>query len=97
VTSLVVDTHALIWYLLDDPRLSRRAGKALDEATAADRKIYRPSMCIVEATYLAEKGRIGKEASFALEEVLATDQSPFLVAGLTLEVAKAVSRISQIG
>ena len=30
MTGVVADTYAVIWYLLDDSRLSRRAGDTLD-------------------------------------------------------------------
>ena len=49
MTGVVSDTHALIWYLLDDSRLSLQAGAALDADTAAGHKIYLPTICIVEA------------------------------------------------
>ncbi len=32
---VVVDTHAIVWYLSEDPRLSAKAAEALDSATAA--------------------------------------------------------------
>lgn len=95
MTSVVADTHAVIWYLLDDPRLSRAAGAALDGATTGDRKIYLPTMCIVEMTYLSEKGRIVEDALPMLERVLAAYDSPFQVMELTLAVAKAVRRIAR--
>lgn len=95
MTSVVADTHAVIWCLLDDPRLSRAAGAALDGATTGDRKIYLPTMCIVEMTYLSEKGRIVEDALPMLERVLAAYDSPFQVMELTLAVAKAVRRIAR--
>jgi PIN domain nuclease of toxin-antitoxin system len=55
---LVVDTHAALWYLADDPALSARAAAAIDAATIAGEPIYMPAICLAEAIYLAEKGRI---------------------------------------
>lgn len=54
---LVVDTHAIIWYLAGDARLSAKAAGALDSATASGEFIHVPSICLVELTYLVEKGR----------------------------------------
>ena len=93
MTGVVADTHSLIWYLLDDTRLSQPAGAAFDAATAADCKIYVPTICIVEMTYLVEKKRIVDEAWPLLERVLAEDHSPFQPIELTLEIARAVRRI----
>jgi PIN domain nuclease of toxin-antitoxin system len=58
---VVIDTHAIIWYLARDARLSRAAEVALDEATASG-AIYLPSICIVELIYLIEKGRLPVQA-----------------------------------
>ena len=52
---IVVDTHTIVWYLQDDPRLSTKAADALDAATAAGEVIYVPSICLVELSYLIEK------------------------------------------
>ena len=52
--AVAADTHAVLWYLEDDPRLTATAGTALD---GADR-ILLPSVCLVEITYLVEKGRL---------------------------------------
>jgi predicted nucleic acid-binding protein len=95
MTGEVADTHAVIWYLLDDSRLSRAAGDALDAATTGDRKIYLPTICIVEMTYLIEKRRIVEEALPILERVLAADDFPYLPMESTLDVAKAVRRIAR--
>jgi PIN domain nuclease of toxin-antitoxin system len=34
--SLVIDSHAFIWYVQASPRLSDKARQAMDNATAAD-------------------------------------------------------------
>jgi len=95
VTSVVGDTHALLWYLLDDPRLSSAAVAAFDGATKAGRTIYVPSMCIVEATYLVEKGRIVPAALAVMDDVLGDPASPLRMIELNHAVATAVRRVSR--
>jgi PIN domain nuclease of toxin-antitoxin system len=56
--AVAVDTHAIVWYLSSDARLSASAVQALDSATVAGEQIYVPSICLVELTYLVEKGRL---------------------------------------
>ena len=51
---VAADTHAALWYLEDDRRLSAAAAAALDGAA----RILLPSVCLVELTYLVEKGRL---------------------------------------
>ena len=50
---MLLDTHALVWWLLDDPRLSRRARR---EITAADEVL----MSAASGWEIATKHRLGK-------------------------------------
>lgn len=50
----IVDTHALIWFLEGNKRLSQQA-KAI--MTAADCEIILPLIVLAEATIIIEKGR----------------------------------------
>jgi PIN domain nuclease of toxin-antitoxin system len=68
VVSAVADTHALIWYVIDDPRLSQAAAATIDGATAAGDRIAVSTMSLVEIVYLMEKGRIDPTT---LDQVLA--------------------------
>jgi PIN domain nuclease of toxin-antitoxin system len=92
---LVVDTHAVLWYLADDPELSARAAAALDAITIAGGPIYVPAICVVEAIYLAEKGRIPLAA---LERLLLAVEEPnprFVLAPLDRIVASAVRGVAR--
>ena len=62
MASIVADTHAAVWYLSNDPRLSRAAGAAMDAVTAAGDPILIPAISLVELTYLVEKGRLPPNA-----------------------------------
>lgn len=55
---LVADTHALVWYLFDDPRLSPPARDALIAADESGEAIGVSSISLVEIVYLVEKGRL---------------------------------------
>ena len=69
----VADTHTVIWYLYDDPRLSQRARTLIEEAASAGDQIGFSSITLAEVVYLSEKGRIHSEA---LGRVLATLDEP---------------------
>ena len=56
IDSLVIDTHILIWYLLDPSRLSRPAQAALAKAESVFAPVYVSAITIVELRYLIEKG-----------------------------------------
>jgi predicted nucleic acid-binding protein len=78
--AVVVDTHTIVWYLSADPRLSANAADALDSATAAGERIHVPSICLVELTYLVEKGRLPVAARERLIHALDDPAVPCLLA-----------------
>ena len=69
----VADTHAALWYLYDDPRLSAPARALMDAADAAGDQIVISSITLAEMIYLIEKGRIDPRA---LERVLSALDRP---------------------
>ncbi|MGH9768911.1 MAG: type II toxin-antitoxin system VapC family toxin, partial [Blastocatellia bacterium] len=58
----VADTHAILWYFYNDPRLSAMAGAALDSAVQAGDEIAISSISLVEIAYLVEKNRVASDA-----------------------------------
>jgi len=54
----VADTHALLWYLQNDPRLSQTANQIFDDADTAGDQIGISSISLAEIVYLSEKSRI---------------------------------------
>lgn len=57
MSACVADTHALIWYVLNDQRLSPAAQSAMQSAAVAGDSVIVPSISLVEIIYLIEKGR----------------------------------------
>jgi PIN domain nuclease of toxin-antitoxin system len=94
--AVVVDTHAIVWYLSADHRLSAIAANALDSATAAGERIHVPSICLVELTYLVEKGRLPVAARDLLIQALDDPATPCLLAPLDRTVADALELVSRI-
>jgi PIN domain nuclease of toxin-antitoxin system len=92
---VTVDTHAIVWYLSADPQLSVRAGDFLDAITAAAEPIYVPSICLVELTYLVEKGRLPVAARNRLLAALDDPATPCIVAPLDRMVADALEFVSR--
>jgi len=93
--SVVVDTHTIVWYLANDPRLSTNAAEALDSATAAGERIHVPSICLVELTYLVEKGRLPVAARDRLIRALDDPTTPCSLAPLDRAVADALELVSR--
>ena len=69
----VADTHTVIWYLYDDPRLSQHARTVIEEASSVGDQIGFSSITLAEVVHLSEKGRIHPDA---LGRVLAALDEP---------------------
>jgi PIN domain nuclease of toxin-antitoxin system len=95
MAAVVADTHAAVWYLTGNPKLSVVAARALDEASASGDPILIPSISLVELTYLVEKGRLPAEARKRLVDVLAVPDGPYELASLDGRVASAVELVDR--
>jgi PIN domain nuclease of toxin-antitoxin system len=93
MADVVADTHAIVWMLLDDNRLSRAARSALRGAVESGSQIQLSAISLVELTYLTEKGKIGSEAWARLRALIGEPKTCLAVVPLDLAVAESVSRI----
>jgi PIN domain nuclease of toxin-antitoxin system len=89
----VTDTHALIWYLLDSPRLSAPALAQFEACRAAGTQVGVSSISIVEVIYLLEKGRIPAATLPLLEERLATRPTVLSIVPLSHPIALSVQQV----
>jgi PIN domain nuclease of toxin-antitoxin system len=55
----VADTHALVWYMTNNPSLSPTAKKILQRADGGEEKIHIPCIVFFELLYLVEKRKVG--------------------------------------
>jgi len=86
----VTDTHALIWYLEDSPKLSTLANQTFDRCDRGEITIYIPTMCLIEIIYLQEKGRISGNLKTQLDEALISGMSGLVLVDLTAGVVEAL-------
>jgi len=89
----VTDTHGLIWYLEDSPRLGSGARAVFDACDRGEVVVYVPTICLVEIIYLQEKGRIPVDLKAALDTELQAGTTGLILASLTPEVADAVAHV----
>jgi PIN domain nuclease of toxin-antitoxin system len=74
----VADTHAVIWYVFDDPRLSSTARSEMDTAAASGEQIAVSSISLLEMVYLVDKGRIATAVFDGVLQAL-DDPNPLLL------------------
>jgi PIN domain nuclease of toxin-antitoxin system len=95
MSSVVADTHALVWYLLNSPKLSKDARESMEEAVKAGNPIFVASISVVEILYLVEKGRLPASFLDRFLDTLQEDQCGIELASLDLAVIQTVPKISR--
>jgi PIN domain nuclease of toxin-antitoxin system len=93
MSDAVTDTHGLIWYLEDSPRLSPAARDIFDACDRGESVVYLPTICLVEIVYLQEKGRVPADLKAELDTALQAGTSGLVLADLTAEIADTVVRV----
>jgi PIN domain nuclease of toxin-antitoxin system len=89
----VADTHAAIWYLFGDPRLSAPARAVFEEAAENGDEIGVSAITLVEIVYLAEKERIPAGTLPRILAALAGGESVLAEMAVDSTVARAMLEI----
>ncbi len=93
MASVVSDTHAVLWALLQPQKLSANALAAFQQATRLGDPVYIASISIVETRYLEEKGKLQTGTLARLKSVIESEDSGLVVVFLDLAVAEAIGQI----
>jgi PIN domain nuclease of toxin-antitoxin system len=91
----VADTHAIIWYLYADVRLSATAKNTIDAAINTGDMILVSAITLVEMVYLIEKGRIAAEALTRVANILGDPEIPIDEHPVDLVIARTLSQIER--
>ncbi len=91
----VADTHAALWYLYKNPRLSPAARAYLDEAARAGNEIAISPISFAEIVYLVEKNRLPFSAYQELKAALADPDFLIEEAPFTVEVVETMRQVSR--
>ncbi len=92
----VADTHAALWHLFDDARLSARAGDFIDKAAAQRHRIAVSSISLAEVVYLIEKNRLPPPAYDDLKRALADPDHVLKEAPFTIEIVDALRHVPRV-
>lgn len=84
--NVVVDTHALLWLLNNDKRLSLKARNSINKAS----KVFIPSIVLLELLYLLEKK--GKRDLFARILRAIRNDNQYVVIALDSAVVEEISK-----
>lgn len=89
----VADTHAAIWYIYDDARLSAQANQTLDEAVANGLQIGLSTISLIEVVYLIEKNRLAPDTLKRLTDALKNPEDVLVEVPVDSEVVEYTRRI----
>jgi len=91
----VADTHAVVWYLAEDARLSQSAKKVFEVSAQNGEQIAISAISLVEIVYLVEKGRIPAGRFTQLMKALNEPDSLLIDVALTPTIARTLSKVSR--
>ena len=89
----VADTHAALWYLHKNPRLSVTARTFMDNAAQAGHDIALSPISLAEIVYLVEKNRLPVSAYEDLRVALADPEYVIEEAPFTADVVEALRQV----
>jgi PIN domain nuclease of toxin-antitoxin system len=95
MTLAIVDTHALIWYLFDDRRLSSLAKKFIDDAAKNGEQIGFSAISMIEIVYLIEKDKINPDTLSRLIEATSNTDSALAEFPVTGQIANKMRSVSR--
>lgn len=92
---IVADTHAILWYLYNDPRLSATAIQVMDAADRAGDQIAIASITLAEVVYLVEKDRIDAMAFEQIMRVLDQTNTALVEIPFDRTIARAMRQLDR--
>jgi PIN domain nuclease of toxin-antitoxin system len=93
MSTVLADTHAALWYLLEPSQLSAAADHALTQADQPGAGIFISAITVVEAIYLVEKGKLPPAALQALVTTLTDPAEAMYLLPLEFDVTQAVHQV----
>ena len=90
----VTDTHSLLWYLYDIPRLGPEARAAFDVISRGDAVLLIPAIVLAEMVYVVERRRHDIDVGEVLDQIAVADN--FRVLPFDLDGARALISLTEI-
>ncbi|MBX7236856.1 MAG: type II toxin-antitoxin system VapC family toxin [Caldilineales bacterium] len=91
----MADTHAVIWYVFGDSRLSQRAHALIEGLATAGDQVGVSPITLIEIVYLAEKGRISEATLARVVKELEAEDTVLVETPLNRRIAEAMQHIDR--
>ena len=85
--NILLDTHALFWFLSGDKRLPNRTRSQIETAS----RVFIPTIVLLELFYLIEKKNVGDKFTLVLQR-LRTDER-FTIVSLDIATVQVVTEL----
>lgn len=95
VVSAVADTHAVIWYIFGDIRLSLTARNLIAQIAADGDRVAFSSITLAEIVYLSERGRIPSDTFDRLLEAVETNDAVLVEAAFDRNIAQTLQLVNR--
>ena len=93
MSEYITDTHSLLWYIFESPRLSKKAASLFKETDAGKMRIYIPGIVLVEIVYLMEKSKIPQEAINHVMNLLDLPTTNYRLTQITTATVRALQSL----
>lgn len=95
VVSAVADTHAVIWYIFGDIRLSLTARNLIAQIAADGDRVAFSSITLAEIVYLSERGRIPSDTFDRLLEAVDRNDAVLAEAPFDRNIAQTLQLVNR--
>lgn len=93
MSSFVTDTHAILWYLSENPELSGTAREIFESTDTGQAEIFIPSIVLAEIVYLTERHKVPANLIDRIANLPDIEGSHYHAVVLDTQVIQAMRRI----
>jgi PIN domain nuclease of toxin-antitoxin system len=91
----VLDTHAVIWYIFADRKLSNTARNTIEQIASEGNQVAFSSMTLAEIVYLSEKGRIHESTLDRLLTAINREDALLVEIPFDQHIAQALKQVER--
>lgn len=92
--NFVADTHALLWWFTNSPRMSSRASEVFEKCEKGENIIFIPSIVIAESLSIFDKKRISFNFKNLLKKIHTSEN--FVLIGLDYPILQKMVALKEV-
>lgn len=92
--NFVADTHALLWWFTDSPKLGKKAAAIFEKCEKGEDIVFIPSIVIAEALSIFDKKRVSFDFKKLLKQI--NESKHFVIVSLDYPVLQKMIELTDI-